>query len=672
MSNLFDYNPINVWNGLSFIFTNVTDDENTLITQIVLDSEGAQEATSRLDQSRYTREQYSAINSIIRDIYSGNTADIVTFLYGIIGEDYNIELFLNVEIGGFTKGYEILLNPPVLKFGSGGFADSLFLKHVEEPRTMTLSTGVILDVLDPSYKMPYMTLSWADGPLDPRCENPIYTDQISCEANGINEICLDYSGSEAMKAQYLGQNANDLSPAFTDTNRCLNFASGNGRGCYYQSGSNWVWSNANTTHGPNITEQECWESYNNSTYYVLHETGNTWNIDSYSWWPSAQTALEITGNIIYQSDGIYYLPTEFETMNELINTKTWNYDMFTNIGRQSRVFYIGHLLTQDTVVHKTKINLDNYIHDTLPPHGEVDTNSSKIDNPYGYTTYYDKTQIRWKRPDANSNNPLYGYPDRYRIYRSNSYYYGITSPTEYTMGIKRLVGDVLAVSIDDYNYFEEDEQDLRAEGLLGYQYAYYYVTAIYEDYGNTNRGLDKETFIDYFDDDLDWFDFHAVTGTETEIYEIDQPNADDNNQDWSEQFVGYFKARETGDYEFEMTSDDSSWLWIGTAGQTYADLKLTRDDQNFLIDLSGTHPAETDNGTISLIKDQYYPILIYYGNEGCNNCRYEHQLQFKPPAGQWQTSGVGYYFRSNDNSFPGNGQEVEGRFNTKTLRSYFR
>jgi hypothetical protein len=392
-----------------------------------------------------------------------------------------------------------------------------------------------------------------------------------------------------------------------------------------------------------------------------------------------------TSQTIYEGEGIYFLPKIFELASSTASSLTMNYDTFdlrgqSKIGRQSRVFYIGYGIDINTIAYQTKINPDNYLHANLPAHLEVDDNNSKVGLIYGYTTYYDRTRIQWQRPQYWQTNPAHGIPDRYRIYRSNYYYYGITSPTEYTMGIKRLVGEVPVTDVDGYQYFEEDEQDLRAEGLLPYQYCYYFITAVYDDWGTTNRGIDKITYDGYFDDDFNFFANNQgnILSTETDVLEINYPRQSDgtfnNGNDFSAEYFGYFKPEETGDYEFQMTSDDSSWMWIGTAGQTYQDLKTTRDTTNELIDISGLHGSQTVNGTISLIAGQYYPILIYFGNKEYQNSNgsWEHRVSFKPPGGNFQTAGVGYWYKSNDNSFGGNGQEVEGRFTTNQLRSYFR
>ncbi len=770
--NLFDYRPIKSWTGDIIDFGTGSSSVNYDITAICTDANDVSDAIFRVDAySAYDVNTAKYINETILKFFRGEI-DESYISEGIIEiETHIIESFLDV-IMSFTLDsiYEIdikgILSTP------GSLADyGIFNKHIEEPRSMSLSVGTINNAADTlTHGMPYITLAWSGGALDPRCEDPAYTAQASCETSiKTSAHCRNAQGWEILT---LPQNNGTQVVAYDTESECLNLDGGDveqtgyGKCFYTQDLSSWtyyspankleqcesiatnynfykfVWwegpdyydcfscleyvyfpsidsvgldRTANTApystrsqcvHATNLVQaHEAWagtigtgggewekqyfatipggptgqtlcESQN--CHWIIDEPRNTWVPETYnSWWPSTYTStIMFTSQTIYEGEGIYFLPKIFELASSTASSLTMNYDTFdirgqSKIGRQSRVFYIGYGIDINTIAYQTKINPDNYLHANLPAHLEVDDNNSKVGLIYGYTNYNDRTRIEWKRPQYWQTNPAHGIPDRYRIYRSNYYYYGITSPTEYTMGIKRLVGEVPVTDVDGYQYFEESEHSLRAEGILPYQYCYYFITAVYDDWGNTNRGLDKITYDKYFDDDFN-FPPGNVLATETDVLEINFPQQNDNQEEWTDEYFGYFKPQETGDYEFSMTSDDSSWMWIGTDGQTYEDLKLTRDDQNALIDLNGVHPSETDIGTISLIAGQYYPILIYFGNEQFNQDEnWEHRVSFKPPGGEFQTAGVGYWYKSNDNSFGGNGQEVEGRFTTNQLRSYF-
>jgi hypothetical protein len=674
--HLFDYNPTQEWNGRSVVFTNVTDDENTQLTGIVLSSEGAQEANSKLDQSRYTNQQYLEINKIIRDIFSGNQIDLVTFIGGGAGEEYEIESFFDVFMGGFDKGYEIFLDKEGGTFGqSSQFVDKVYLKTIEEPRNMSLSVGTINNGSNPAeHGMPYLTLSWSSGALTPRCENQSYSTQASCEASGTFYSCYNYNTGTELLVRKM-QNPTVWTPAATVSSECITF---NTNYCYYRAGTTGNWTRwSSSTYW-------CDRTANGSTYPTLYwlpkGTVSDLIVNPNSWWPSVETQNTLSGHVVYEGEGVYHLPEEFDQPGSAATFKTWRYDNFSTSGqmksgRQTRVFYIGYLLNIDTKPHKTQINPDNYLHGQLPAHGLVNSTNSVVGNTYAYTTYYDRTRIRWRKPQYWANPTSYPTPDRYRIYRSNSYYYGITSPTEYTMGIKRLVGEVPSTSVnDDLQFFEESEHSLRAEGMLPYQYCYYYITSVWDDWGTSNRGLFYGQYNFYWDGDITAFDGQSPSSTYVEVLEIDQ-SGNDLSISHSQRWTGYFKAQKSGVHSFKLTSDDSAYLWIGNSGDDITTLSNNITLANALIDNGGTHPPTSVSATITLNEGEYYPILLFYGNKNLSwpyTGGYQNTLAFTPPGGVEQTSGVGYYFMSNNNSNPGTGQEVEGRFTTNQLRSYFR
>ena len=165
-------------------------------------------------------------------------------------------------------------------------------------------------------------------------------------------------------------------------------------------------------------------------------------------------------------------------------------------------------------------------------------------------------------------------------------------------------------------------------------------------------GWSSITYKNYFDDDLTFFDgSEQVLETDPAVLEIYFPQQADNtgpSNNWSTEYIGYFKPKANGTHTFKMTSDDSSWMWIGNAGQTIEDLKTTRDDTNELISIPGTHPAQEVIASISLDKDLYYPVLIYYGNKKFGTTGgWRHELEFNPAdTGGYQFSGVGYWFKT--------------------------
>ena len=76
----------------------------------------------------------------------------------------------------------------------------------------------------------------------------------------------------------------------------------------------------------------------------------------------------------------------------------------------------------------------------------------------------------------------------------------------------------------------------------------------------------------------------------------------------SESFLGYFRADYTGTWTFNVTdSDDYTALWIGTNAVTGYTIG------NAL--LNALFPA-TPSATINLVAGTFYPIRVYYGNNG--------------------------------------------------------
>ena len=73
---------------------------------------------------------------------------------------------------------------------------------------------------------------------------------------------------------------------------------------------------------------------------------------------------------------------------------------------------------------------------------------------------------------------------------------------------------------------------------------------------------------------------------------------------------GYFIPDETGTWEFQITSDDASFMWLGTS----AILNYQRGYSEALIALPLDHPPISQSKEIYLEKDKIYPLRIQYGN----------------------------------------------------------
>ncbi len=106
---------------------------------------------------------------------------------------------------------------------------------------------------------------------------------------------------------------------------------------------------------------------------------------------------------------------------------------------------------------------------------------------------------------------------------------------------------------------------------------------------------------------------------------------------YSVEWVGYFRANVTGTWTFFTESDDGSYLWLGnTALSGYT-------TGNALVNNGGIHTLQEASGTISLTTGVYYPIRVRYSDgSGTDDCR----ISFQAPSGTRTYDGSGFYFSS--------------------------
>ena len=160
------------------------------------------------------------------------------------------------------------------------------------------------------------------------------------------------------------------------------------------------------------------------------------------------------------------------------------------------------------------------------------------------------------------------------------------------------------------------------------------------------NGLIGSRYDGYFADNFTFFNTaisqpNANFGTNP-FNAITAATAGSNYDDtFSAQWLGYFKASTTGEYIFSTTSDDSSWLWLGTASETTEALLARRSIDNELVDNHGLHGAQTRSGSIVLTANQLYPILVYYGESSGGDVI---NVSFTPPTGIVTTDGFGFYY----------------------------
>lgn len=149
----------------------------------------------------------------------------------------------------------------------------------------------------------------------------------------------------------------------------------------------------------------------------------------------------------------------------------------------------------------------------------------------------------------------------------------------------------------------------------------------------TDSGLYGQRFVGYYADSVSFFDTASKHGDTSLTSQINSFSSSADNYSW--QWVGYFKAPTTGSYTFFTSSDDASHLWIGSkavSGFTTA---------NATVNNGGLHATIETSGTVSLTAGQYYPIRIMFGESGGGDIM---TVSFSGPSIAKTTDGTGYFF----------------------------
>lgn len=133
----------------------------------------------------------------------------------------------------------------------------------------------------------------------------------------------------------------------------------------------------------------------------------------------------------------------------------------------------------------------------------------------------------------------------------------------------------------------------------------------------TNRnpylaGLFKTTYSGYFADNVSFFatatpaSVGGNPATSVQTTSIFEPATDDGSN-FSCQWLGYFKPTTSETYTFFTSSDDASYVWVGSnavSGFTTS---------NSVVNNGGLHGNTEKFGSIALTAGTYYPIRIQFG-----------------------------------------------------------
>jgi hypothetical protein len=80
----------------------------------------------------------------------------------------------------------------------------------------------------------------------------------------------------------------------------------------------------------------------------------------------------------------------------------------------------------------------------------------------------------------------------------------------------------------------------------------------------------------------------------------------------SEMFIGYFRPRPSGHWDFTIKCDQPVYVWLGSK----AIYNYTLDNADISTD--GSSPVTASLTNNNLIGNKYYPIRILYGNKNGN------------------------------------------------------
>lgn len=158
-------------------------------------------------------------------------------------------------------------------------------------------------------------------------------------------------------------------------------------------------------------------------------------------------------------------------------------------------------------------------------------------------------------------------------------------------------------------------------------------------YATYIHGLAGKRYIGYHNDDPTWFATAIPYGETNILTSIDNfsSSPDFAQQDYySWEWIGFFKALSTENYTFYTSSDDGSYLWIGESANNPTLL-------NVLVNNGGAHGPQEVSNSIELVANTYYPIRIQFGEIGGGDIM---TVNFSTNTIPKTSNGLGYYFHN--------------------------
>jgi hypothetical protein len=167
-------------------------------------------------------------------------------------------------------------------------------------------------------------------------------------------------------------------------------------------------------------------------------------------------------------------------------------------------------------------------------------------------------------------------------------------------------------------------------------------------------GLAQVQYKGYFADNTNWFTNEryssSVMGditTSTSGLPVFDGSSDLGGKT-SFSWTGYFIPDFTGEWQFQISSDDASYLWIGND----AIVNYQSNPGSALIRNGGIHTERLVAAKIYLIKDKIYPLRIQYGND-TNAAVFKFKFM-DPSNAVWQTDFSTLLWRSSGGGYANN------------------
>ena len=161
---------------------------------------------------------------------------------------------------------------------------------------------------------------------------------------------------------------------------------------------------------------------------------------------------------------------------------------------------------------------------------------------------------------------------------------------------------------------------------------------------NENKGLKFNIYKGYFDENVNYFSNSKSIGNgySDNFNDLSSATAGlkrENTGDlYSVEWNGFFVPNFTGNWKFKTRSDDKSYLWLGNNANSGYNINNT-----LVKNLRKNKESFSNEATIKLDANVYYPIRIQFGNKGGPDF---FQLFIKSPNGSYTTNGSGLFFNS--------------------------